>query len=123
MLRQDASYASDGDSVTDVYYPALYPDVVPNNLPYDAYDNSWLVFRDSFHWTPRQTIGLPGILTNFTAADYLRARMRHWLHERPWTPTAGYVSQTLDMETEPSPDGLARGLVIWYNYAGKWAGD
>ena len=44
--------------------------------------------------------------------NYLKARMRHWLHEQ----SNLQISQILDIEMEPSPDGVHYGQTTWYSY-------
>ena len=90
--------------------------------------NYLLYYRNSFYWSPLQYSALstenPGALTT---NDYFRARWRNWLH----AGTAGSyldgapmysLSQTVNLERDPSPDGLTQGLFTWYGYPGKDGG-
>jgi RHS repeat-associated protein len=137
MLRQNSSliftnaadFTNNADYITDLDYgnydtflptpPAGYSStIVPQSLPVssmDGPDNSLIAYRDSFHWGPKQYQGLPVDVTTFSAADFLKARMQHWLHDGP----ALNISQTLDMEQDPSPDGILPGQTTWYCYEGK----
>src|SRR5208283_2414179 len=63
------------------------------------YSGIYVMFeRNSFYWGPRQYAALSTtVLTNFTATDYVQARMRNWLHAPPDGPLLS-VSPTLNME-------------------------
>jgi len=122
VLRQDSSalYTPGG---TVSFIPFSYDSsVVPSGVPTPTIDNDYLYRRDSFHWGPKQASGLPADITTFGVSDYLKARMRHWLHGGGgsgidfWT-----ISQDLDMEQDPSPDGVTMGQTTWYDYDGKGA--
>jgi YD repeat-containing protein len=116
MLRQDSSvlYTNQTDWVD--FLPNSYlSSVVPSGVPTTTLDNVLLYYRDTFHWGPRQATGLPLDLTLFTPANYKKARMRHWLHDR----YTGQLGQTLDIEQAPSPDGIVDGQTTWYDYDGK----
>jgi len=92
-----------------------------------------LTYRNTYHWGRRQfaslssTVqsdlssggsGLAQAITDLTAADFNKGRMRHWL-------MAGgddlSITEGLSSERDPSPDtgGSIPGLRTWYNYAGK----
>jgi RHS repeat-associated protein len=123
MLRLDSRYI--GTNVTEylpdyVTDPSIVP--APQSLPCGAngnpvyyLDNDLLYYRDTFHWGPRQAAGLPQDLTTFQVPDYIRARMRHWLHSAD-----GNLGQTLSREQAPSPDGVKPGQVTWFDYDGKY---
>ena len=73
----------------------------------------------SYHWDPRQYAELStNNVTYMTTADYLRARMRHWLG---LGAHGGTLIDTLSIERGPSPDGTTFGQVTWYDYFGKAA--
>lgn len=73
-------------------------------------------FRNSFHWNPRQVATLSTtVVTNLVAADYLKARMRHWLGDSNDVAIVDLIS----VEREPSPDGSSEGQKTFYDYAGK----
>jgi YD repeat-containing protein len=91
---------------------ATYPlEPYEDSLFDSRFDLSTPYWRNSFHWGPIQSSSLPGDLTAFSATDFLRARMRHWLHEEPWV-----IGQFLSVEREPSPDGSMPGQTTWYAY-------
>jgi RHS repeat-associated protein len=96
-----------------------YPSsVIPSTGSYgNTFDTTNLNLRDTFYWGPRQYTNLSTtVISNLTAADFLKARMRHWL-----TGTNSYVGNTLSMERDPSPatNGLVEGQKTWFDYAGK----
>jgi YD repeat-containing protein len=123
MLRQDSSivytniydpYTNSGNYFT--FLPSSYDaSVVPSGIPTPTLDNTYLYYRDSFRWNPRQATGLPLDVTTFAPSDFKKARMRHWLHDR----VHYNLGQTLDMQQEPSPDGTHDGQTIWFDYDGK----
>jgi hypothetical protein len=57
----------------------------------------------TFYWNRQQSEGLPASLADFSANDYFRARMRHWL----WGAYEGYTIavEKLAIEMAASPDG------------------
>jgi len=89
---------------------------VPSTSPFtNTFDNSEMDLRNSFHWGRQQYAALSTTnISSFTASDYLKARMRHWLKADPTT-----LGETLSMERWPSPDGVTEGQKTWYDYASK----
>ena len=98
---------------------------VPTGTPFGTLDygngsstNSLaaVCFRNSFYWGARQypTLSTTNI-NNFTANDYIRGRMRHWLQDGDDLDVAGYLS----VERDASPDGSTEGLKTFYDYQGK----
>ena len=88
--------------------------------PIGTLDNSNMQYRNSFYWGPRQYAALStSVMANFTAADYRKSRMRHWLHVSGSAQTR--VGSTLSMERLPSPDsaGALLGQSTWFDYPGK----
>jgi len=107
-------------------YPTNY---VPNTATLaNSFDNADLNLRNTFHWGPRQYENLStNIIASFTASDFLKAHMQHWLLEYNTNIFSNYyytndVSGTLSLEREPSPDagGTTEGQIIWYDYPGKF---
>lgn len=99
--------------------PNTYPSsAIPSTAPFtNTFDTTNLNIRNTFYWGPRQYANLSTTtISNFTAADFLKARMQHWL-----TSTNSYVANTLSMERDSSPanDGSVEGQKTWYDYAGK----
>lgn len=92
--------------------------LVPTNPPYSSsFENSTLDQRNTFHWGRLQYGSLSTTtISSFTAADFAKAHMKHWLLSAP-----GTVSETLSLERLPSPDsaGSVAGQLIWYDYTGK----
>jgi RHS repeat-associated protein len=99
---------------------------VPTNTPLGTLDNgtgstdqlSAVYFRNSFHWGPRQYANLStGNMTNFTANDYMLARLQHWLQDT----NDLYITDLLSVERDPSPSssGSIEGLKTFYDYQGK----
>lgn len=90
----------------------------PSTAPFqNTFNVSDLDSRNSYHWGPRQYAALStATISSFTAADFLKARMRHWLLD-----SSGSVGSTLSLERDPSPDsgGTIEGQKTWYDYAGK----
>jgi len=81
------------------------------NKPYGA-----VLFRNSFHWNPRQSATLStSVVTNLGAADYLKARLRHWLGDSNNVAVLDLIS----VEREPSADGVTAGQKTFYDYEGK----
>ncbi len=115
---------SGGDYSCSAYDASLFP-TAPGDYPW-AIRNECLNYRDSFHWGPLQAAGLPVDITIFPASSFLKARMRHWAHGA--SDVGGYgvspvpfmhISQTLEMEQEPSPDGTTKGQTTWFGYDGS----
>lgn len=112
--RQLFLYTNNAPGIASSYDTSL----VPNTSPFsNTFDNSDLNLRNSFHWGRLQYANLS--TTNigaFTANDYRKARMKHWL-----TTATATVGQTLSMQRAPSPDsgGTIEGQKTWYDYAGK----
>jgi RHS repeat-associated protein len=100
-----------------------------------------LSYRNTFHWGRRQFDALPyyyvqeylgeveaypagsdsmfsQALGQLSAADYNKARMRHWLMSSSDNLS---ITEALSSERDPSPDaaGTIPGLRTWYNYPGK----
>src|SRR5439155_16336026 len=68
------------------------------------------------YWNSRQYAGLStNNILSLTTNDYLRARLRHWLQDTNELFVTGLVS----IERDPSPDGTAEGLKLFYDYQGK----
>ena len=44
-------------------------------------DYWYFYYRLSLHWGPKQAAGLPLDVTTFHRADFMKARMQHWLHD------------------------------------------
>jgi hypothetical protein len=57
-------------------------------------------------------------MTQFTASDYVKSRMRHWFHSGINGNINDGISQTLSLQLEPSPDGVSPGQATWYSYHG-----
>lgn len=96
-------------------------DQVPNTAPFaNGFGNLNLNTNDSFYWGPRQYTALSTTnIEMFTANDFQKARMRHWL-QNAWG-----CSQTISLEREFSPDsaGNIEGQKTWYDYYGKYSGN
>jgi len=113
------------DNLTAVF-PTSYPSgEVPVTSPYaNMFDNSLMYDRNSFHWDRKQYTALSapftGNVSSLTSSDYGKAHLKHWLKE---TPSGSYVYEVLSMERTGSPDGIASGQKIWYDYSGKPSAD
>ncbi len=95
--------------------------------------NTYMHLRNSFYWGPRQYDNLSTTnFASFTGNDYLLARRRNYLHLAAINPQTGVASlfqganptpltysPTLNMDQEPSPDGVNTGQRTWYGYFGK----
>ncbi len=107
-------YEDNAPGITNAYPSGA----VPYTSPFaNTLDNSDLNLRDSFHWGPRQYANLtPTNISSFTANDFRKARMQHWL-----LSSITVLGQTLSLERDPSPDsaGAIEGQKTWYDYAGK----
>lgn len=111
--------------------PAAIPEEdVPQGVPWDTFDTGtpttgtcdryWSNVRNSFHWSSRQYARLTtSVLEQFTPADFLRARMRHWLVDTNECGSKLYTVDTLSWEREASADGLTSGGYTLYDYPGK----
>jgi RHS repeat-associated protein len=77
-----------------------------------------VTYRDSFHWGPRQAASVPADMSTFGAADYLKARLRHWLYATTNCTSGTVLGQALGVQIEPSPDGVSQGQATWYAYDG-----
>jgi RHS repeat-associated protein len=111
-------------------YNFVAPDTSPFTNNFDVCGPDYEPCRDSFHWDPRQSVGLPDNLNTITLSDLIKARTRHWLHTtNDYTSgTLDYadgpfgLSQALSIEVEPSPDGVNLGQVTFYDYPDKEQG-
>jgi YD repeat-containing protein len=117
MLRQDSSRVYT-NSTDFEYFAPLFNDYSEPSwaTPDQALGFEILaIYRDSFFWGPRQAASLPVDLTTISATQLYQARMRHWLHDTD----SYFISQTLGMQLEPSPDGgQTMGQSVWYAYYG-----
>ena len=98
---------------------ATYPSgQIPNTTPFaNTFDTQDLELRDTFRWNPRQYADLSTTdIASFTANDFRKAHMKHWLQEAPGTP-----GNTISIERDPSPDvaGAMEGQKTWYDYQNK----
>jgi RHS repeat-associated protein len=88
--------------------------------------------RNTYYWGPRQYANLSsGVRANLDNAtfqladlstnDFNKGRTRHWLYRKGYGGAPDYISDTLAMEREPSPnsDGSTEGLIIWYDHLTK----
>lgn len=110
------------------FMSATYPSGdVPTNTPLGTLDDGGTgtnalmgaCFRNSFYWGPRQYPNLSTTnMFDFTANDYLRGRMQHWLEDTNQLDLTGYLS----VKQDPSPDGSTPGLLTFYDYQGKLPG-
>ena len=111
---------------TNIYMLRNYSSfVVQPPVPYVSGPlfDSYGQYRDSFHWGPLQAAGLPPVMTNYAATDYLKARLRHWLFATTNCGTGPLLSQTISFQVDPSPDGLNPGQATWYSYDGMACGN
>ena len=103
--------------------PYSYPtNQLPNTAPFSNMINNYGVnMVNSFYWGPAQFGGLSAgfqnspVADNLTVADYALARNRNWLLRGGSIEQAG---GTLNLECQPSPDGVAPGQKIWYRLCG-----
>jgi len=90
--------------------------------PVNSLDTNDRQGRNSFYWNPQQwaTISKDPAVDAFNWAEFKKGRIRHWL-----TSTSDSYTHwdALSWEQAPSPDGSAEGIVTWYDYAGKPAGE
>jgi RHS repeat-associated protein len=100
--------------------PWTYTTGVPGTLPFsNTLENTEMTLRNTFHWGPKQYTALSTTnIASFSANDFAKARLRHWLRADAHT-----VGQTLSMERDPSPDiaGAVEGQKVWFDYQGKMA--
>jgi YD repeat-containing protein len=98
--------------------PASFPaSEVPTNTPVGTLDNAPNA-RNSYYWGPLQYPLLSGTNPdNFSAADAIKGRLRHWLGITPHGDARSM--DTLSIERDFSPDGLNGGQKTWYDYTGK----
>jgi RHS repeat-associated protein len=103
------------------YLTGDYPTGTPLNtldLGSSSADTTYAAvsFRNSFHWNPRQCTSLSTLnVTNLTANDYIKARLKHWLGDSNNVA----VVDVLSVEREPSADGITEGQKTFYDYDGK----
>ena len=119
----------------DLFPPNNFYGQLPNvgDTSYEGLCDINMVYRNTFYWGPRQ---YPFLTTTnplaLTAHDLRVARCRNWLHpsdlgggrDRGGSACpASAVSDTLNMECEPSPNPEAAtpdfGQRTWYGYSGK----
>lgn len=95
---------------------------IPVTTPFaNTFDTNDLNLRNTFYWGPRQYAALSTTnISSFTAGDFLKARMQHWL-SLFGLMGLNSAGRTLSMERDPSPDsgGTIEGQKTWYDYAGK----
>jgi YD repeat-containing protein len=119
MLHQDTAYLDNFASINGLDGPPTGID-----LPFDSYypvqfDYYYVQYRESFHWSPRQSPALPLDMNTITNSDFISARIRHWLHaDTNCNPQ--FISQSLSLQVEPSPDGVNLGQATWYVYDGMY---
>lgn len=116
-------YQNDAVNLVSSNYSAS---LVPTNTPLGTLETgtdsgqlaaAW--FRNSFYWGPRQYPNLSTTnMFSFTANDYLRGRMQHWLEDTNQL----YLTEFLSVRQEASPDGSTAGLLTFYDYQGKLPG-
>jgi len=107
-----------------VQFPPYEPETyspVPTNTPIGTLDTDLYEgpgSRNSYHWNRQQYVALSTTnIDNFTANDYIKARMRHWLGY-----TVHYEARkvdTLSVQREPSADGVNGGQLTWFDYTNK----
>jgi len=117
-------YRYDSSSFMDTTWPS---GTVPTGTPLGTLDDgstgtnflTGICYRNSFFWGPRQYEGLSTTnMDDFTANDYLRGRLQHWLEDTNQLDLTGYLS----VQRDPSPDGSTPGLLTFYDYQGKLSG-
>jgi len=123
LYRYDCSSASPVN-----LSPTYSSSNVPTNTPLGTMDDgggsstnslAGVCFRNSFFWGPRQFAGLSTTnMDSFSANDYLRGRMQHWLEDTNQLYLTGFLSVAQDA----SPDGATVGLQTFYDYQGKMSG-
>jgi YD repeat-containing protein len=91
----------------------------PTNTPVAGFDTGYCMYRESYHWGPLQVQNLStSDMTQFTDSDYMKSRMRHWLHGDTDCGDDASISQTISLQLDPSPDGVNPGQATWYSYDG-----
>ena len=91
----------------------------PTNTPVAGFDTGYCMYRESYHWGPLQVQNLStSDMTQFTDSDYMKSRMRHWLHGDTACGDDLSISQTISLQLDPSPDGVNPGQATWYSYDG-----
>jgi len=126
--RQLYLYRVQADQLNPTNSTALIPDSypLPDTTPFsNTLETSGLGTRDSFYWGRQQYAALsanfrtntPLSFNNLTTNDYNLARMKHWLYYGQSAQLI--VGHTMSLLRMPSPDGVADGQRIWYDYAGK----
>ena len=102
----------------------------------DGINNYYMEYHNSFYWGPKQfallsstnitvlsTTNAMLLTTNInllTINDLYAARMKNWLDDLdPDRPGGLMISETLNMEQQPSLDGVTIGQRTWYGYTGK----
>jgi hypothetical protein len=88
---------------------------------WDGICNDNVFYRDSFYWGPRQYALLSTTnITQLSTNDYKQGRLRNWLHlNLDAFPPPVAVSETINMERDPSPDGVTDGQQTWYGFTGR----
>jgi hypothetical protein len=107
-------YQTTNSFLADSFTTSQVPDTASFS---NTFDRTNLNTRNSFYWGPRQYAALSSTnMASFTASDYLKARMKHWLANVSYS-----IGNILSLQREPSPDsaGLIEGQKTWYDYAGK----
>jgi RHS repeat-associated protein len=125
VYRQEANHLNDTNStplLPDAYPAAEVPDTSPLA---NAFENSGLSSRSSFHWGRQQYAALsqgfrnnPASFRLLTTNDYLVARVKHWL----WKGDVLLVGQSPSLIRLPSPDGPngnQPGQLLWFDYDGR----
>jgi RHS repeat-associated protein len=108
-------YQDENSLMTNFTYTVLD---VPSGVP-QLCEPVYMEFRNSWHWGPLQFSSLStSDMNSFTTNDYLKGRRRHWMHNSALL-YYDYLSDTLEMEQEPSPDGSTVGQQTWYAYPGQ----
>jgi RHS repeat-associated protein len=117
--KQLSLYRYDSTFMDDDYPSAEVPSGTPlGTLDDGSVTNAFgaVSFRNSFYWGRKQYSELSTEnALDLTAGDYLRARMRHWLQDTEDL----YVSGTLSIERDPSPNGSSSGAKTFFDYPGK----
>jgi YD repeat-containing protein len=98
----------------ETFQPAPIPDSEPSYLVPQGMSNltnSYLVYRDSFHWNQHQ-YALAGCTPN-GGCNYADARVTHFTHD---AANIGLEWDTVESSKEPLEDR------VWYTYPGQPAG-
>jgi RHS repeat-associated protein len=122
MLHQDASNLYRNGQYIPLIPNNYDPSIIPTNgMPDDVanmLDMGLLLYRDTFHWGPRQAANLPSDISTFAVSHYQKARMRHWRHDAFYLSDIG---QSLSIQQDFSPDGVGIGQTTWFGYEGGGA--